>query len=147
MRKRLAAIVVIILLTGLSLAACTAYAQPAPAPTPQVHTVTVTLTDTALTASQKTVRPGVHYAFVVTNRGTVVHQFWLMPAGMAQMMKQMPMAQWHSQLLYATQDIAPGKTAKFTYTFTTATMKHSLAFGSYTPNSQTLVVPPVVISA
>jgi uncharacterized cupredoxin-like copper-binding protein len=145
MRKRLAAIVVITLLMGVSLAACTASAQTAPAP--QVHTVSVTLTDTAITASQTTVRPGVRYDFVVTNRGTVAHQFWLMPAGMAQTMKQMPMTQWHSLLLSSTQDIAPGKTAKVEYTFTTATMKHAWAYGSYTPNSQSLVVPPVRISA
>jgi uncharacterized cupredoxin-like copper-binding protein len=144
---RLAATVVIILLLGVSLAACTAYAQTAPTATPtraspHVQTVTVTLTDTTITASQTAVQPGVRYDFIVTNHGTVAHQFWLMPAGMAQLMKQMPMAQWHRHLLASTQDIAPGKTAQAAYTFTTATMKHSWELGSYTPTTQSLVVPP-----
>ena len=141
MRQRLAAIVVITLLMGVSLAACTAYAQTAPTPAPHVQMVNVTLTDTTITASQTAVRPGVRYDFIVTNHGTVAHQFWLMPGGMAQQMKQMPRAQWHSHLLASTQDIAPGKTAQVAYTFTTATMKQSWALGSYTPTTQSLVVP------
>jgi uncharacterized cupredoxin-like copper-binding protein len=145
MRQRIAAIVVLILLTGISLAACTAYAQPAPAP--QVYPVTVTLSDTAITASPTTVRAGVRYDFTVTNHGTVAHQFWVMPATMLQLMKQVPMAQWQSHLPYGTQDIGPDKTAKFTYTFTTAMLHHAWAFGNYTPTTHAVIALPIHLNA
>jgi hypothetical protein len=62
-------------------------------------------------------------------------------------MKYLPMNQWHSHLLASTQDIAPGKTARFAYTFTAPMMKHSLAFGNYAPTTHSVITLPLPTSA
>jgi uncharacterized cupredoxin-like copper-binding protein len=146
MRKPLAAIALVALLIGVSLAACTTAAQTTATSTSSVQTINVTLTDTAITASQTTVPPGVRCHFIVTNHGTVPHQFWLMPANMAQMMSQMPMMQWQNQILYRTPDIGPGMMNEFDYTFTMPMMQQSLAYGCYTANGQPVISMPMRVS-
>jgi uncharacterized cupredoxin-like copper-binding protein len=146
MRSRLSFAILIGLLIGTSLTACTSIrSQVTPTSTPAVQTITVTLTDTAITASQTTVRPGVRYHFVVTNRGKMPHQFWLMPQGMSQMMSQMPMSQWHSKVLASTPDIGPGMMASLDYTYTMPMMQQALAYGCYTASSQALVEMPMQV--
>ncbi len=114
--------------------------------TPGVQTITVTLTDTTVNASQATVQSGVRYHFLVTNRGAHPHQFWLSPQGMAQMMGQMPMAQWRQQILYGSQDIGPGMMTSFDYTFTRQMMQQRLAYGCYTANGQTVIQMPLRVN-
>jgi uncharacterized cupredoxin-like copper-binding protein len=134
MRTRLAAVALLVLVTGGSLMTCSAQTQAQTTPTPGVQTITVTLTDTTVTASQTTVQPGVRSHFVVTNQGKFPHQFWLTPQGMAQMMRQMPMEQWQQQLLYTSQTIGPSMMASFDYTFTMPMVQRQLAFTCYTPS-------------
>lgn len=145
-RARLATVALVALLAGTGLAACAAQARTAPTPTSGVETVTVTLTDTTVTASQTTFQPGVRCHFIVTNRGTRPHQFWLGPQQMAQMMSQMPMGQWHQQLLYGSQDIGPGMMATFDYTFTMPMTSQHLAFGCYTANGQSVIEMPIRVT-
>jgi hypothetical protein len=69
-------------------------------------------------------------------------QFWLTPHGMAQVMSQMPMAQWRQQVLYSSQDIGPGIMTTFDHTFTMPLMQQQLAFGCYAANGQSLIETP-----
>lgn len=144
MRNRFAAIAAIALLAGTVLTACAAKATTTPIP--GVLTVEVVLTDATVTSSQATFRPGVHCRFVVTNRGTRPHQFWLMPQGMGQMMSRMPMALWHRELLYGTQDIGPGMMTTFDYTFTRPMEQRQLAFGCYSADGRDVVEMPIRVS-
>lgn len=148
MRTHLAAVALLVVLATGGLTACTSQAQapPASTPTPVVQTITVTLTDTAVIASQSTLRPGVRCRFIVTNRGTRPHQFWLMPQGLTRMMSEMPMAQWRQQVLYSSQDIGPGMMATFDYTFTMPMMQQQWAFGCYTANGQSVIMMPIRLS-
>jgi uncharacterized cupredoxin-like copper-binding protein len=147
MRSRLSFAFSVGLLIGTSLTACTALgSQATTTSAPALQTITVTLTDTAITASQTTVRPGVRCHFVVTNRVTMPHQFWLMPQGMSQMMSQMPMSQWHSKVLASTPDIGPGMMASMDYTYTIPMMQQALAYGCYTATSPSLMELPMRVS-
>jgi hypothetical protein len=146
MKALLASAAIVLLLAGASLAGCgTTQAQTTATAIPNVQTVTVTLTDSVVTASHTTFRPGVRYHFIVTNHGTRPHQFWLMPQGMAQMMSNMPMAQWHQQVMFSTQDIGPGMMKTADYTFTDSMMHQQLAFGCYTTNGQVLMEMPIYV--
>ena len=86
------------------------------------QTVNVTLTDAGVTATPTTFHAGMRYHFVVTNNGTVAHEFLIMPPGMAHAMGQMPMAQWHRQAMQSTGLIGPGVMDSFDYTFATMPM-------------------------
>jgi uncharacterized cupredoxin-like copper-binding protein len=112
----------LLLLAGISLAGCATtraqttstsipQAQATSTSIPNAQTVAVTLTDTGIIATQTTFRPGVRYHFIITNHGTRPHQFWFIPQGMAQMMSNMPMAQWHQKVMFSTQNIGPGMSA------------------------------------
>jgi hypothetical protein len=147
LRSPLSVVLFAVLLIGISLTACTSISsQATPTSTLVVQTITITLTDTAITASQTTVRPDVRCHFVVTNRGTVRHQFWLVPHGMSQMMTQMPMSQWHGKVLGRTPDIGPGMMASLDYTYTMPMMHQALAYGCYTATSQSLMEMPIQVS-
>jgi hypothetical protein len=146
MRIHLTAAALIALLAAVGLAGCSSQAPTTPTATLGVQTIAVTLTDTTVTASQTTIRPGVPCHFIVTNHGTRPHQFWLMPQGMAQLMSQMPMAQWHQRLLYGTPDIGPGMTTAFDYTFSRPMMQQALAFGCYTANGPSVIEMPIRVS-
>ena len=147
MKALLGSAAIVLLLAGASLAGCgTTQAQTTSTAIPNVQTVTVTLTDSGVTASQTTFRPSVRCHFVVTNHGTRPHQFWLMPQGMAQMMSNMPMAQWHQNLMFSTQDIGPGMMDTVDYTFTDSMMHQQLAFGSYTADGHVLMEMPIRVS-
>jgi hypothetical protein len=65
-----------------------------------------------------------------------------MPQGMAQMMTNMPMAQWRQQVMFSIQDIGPGMMAAVDYTFTDSMMHQQLAFGCYTANGHVLMEMP-----
>jgi uncharacterized cupredoxin-like copper-binding protein len=146
MRAPLTTIALIVLFASVSVAARLPAAQTTARASPSVQTITVTLTDTAIIASQRMARPGIRYHFIVTNRGTVPHEFWLMPANMAQMMNQMPMSQWESKILYSTPDIWPGNMDAFDYTFASAMMRQSLAYGSPTDDGQSVIAMPMRVS-
>jgi len=141
MRTRLLMFVLILVLAAAGLAACGTSAATAGS-----STVTVSLTDAGVTASQATFAPGARCHFVVTNHGTQPHQFWLMPQNMQHMMSSMPMGQWHQQLLYSSQTIAPGQTVTFDYTFPMMSPQQGLAFGCYTEQGQSVSMMPIRFS-
>lgn len=111
----------------------------------QTVTVTVTLTNTTLTASQTTFRSAERYHFIVTNRGPLPREFWIMPQGMAQMMSRMPMAQWRKHLLFATPEIRHGMRSVFDCTFTMRMAQQRLAFGSYSGTGPSVLEMPIRI--
>ncbi len=149
MRHALLAGVALVLFAAVGLTACgstqtTAAQTPAPTTT---QTVTVVLTDTTITATPTTFRPGVRCHFIVTNHGTIPHEFLIMPAGMAQLMGQMPMAQWHQQALHTTGMIGPGMMTTFDYTFANMpmmTQEQYPAFGCYADGHPLMYVPIIV---
>ena len=128
--SHLAATLALFVVVGL--AAC-GTAQTTTPPT-QTQTVHVTLTDTGISATPTTFHAGMRYHFVVTNTGTVAHEFLIMPPGMAQAMGQMPMAQWHQQALQSTGMMGPGMMDAFDYAFTSMPMMQQgqyAEFGCY----------------
>ena len=145
MKTLFASVALLLVLVGASLAGCGTTQTPSNS-TSSLQTITITLTDAEVTASQTTFRLGEGYHFMVTNRGTRPHQFWLMPQGMAQMMNDMPMAQWHQHVMFSTQDIGPGMMSTADYTFTNAMMHQQLAFGCYTANGQVIREMPIHMS-
>jgi uncharacterized cupredoxin-like copper-binding protein len=121
------------MLAALAIASLTACGATQPTTT-QTHTVQVTLSDTGISATPTTFHAGMHYHFIVTNHGTVSHEFLIMPPGMSQMMGQMPMSQWHQQALHASGMLGPGMMDAFDFTFSTMPMMtqgQSAEFGCY----------------
>lgn len=143
MRRRLLAVALFVLVAGMSLTACGVGSGTTPSTTTGTPTIAVTLTDTSVTASQAAFTPGIHCHFVITNAGTQPHRFWLMPQDMAQMMSEMPMGQWHEQILYSSQTVAPGQTVRFDYTFPMMHTQQALAFGCYTATGQSISIMPI----
>jgi len=92
-------------------------------------TVTVTLTDFAINASQTSFQTGVAYHFVVTNKGSVAHQFVIMPP----MPDDPPMTQVKSAMLAGIDDtgLAAGASQSFDYTFKTAAPAGTLEFACH----------------
>ncbi len=92
-------------------------------------TVTVTLTDFAIQASQTTFQVGTSYHFVVTNKGSVAHQFVIMTP----MPDDPPAAQVKSAMLAGIDDtgLAAGASQSFDYTFKTAAPAGTLEFACH----------------
>ena len=104
----------------LALTACggsTASSTTAPAQsTPSApQNVQVTLTATSMMSSLSTFAPGMPYHFVVTNSGQVPYVFMMAPMGMS--MGHMSIDQMHHAALYMYDQVAPGETKAFDYTF------------------------------
>jgi uncharacterized cupredoxin-like copper-binding protein len=102
------------------------------------QTMTVTLTDGGITATPSTAHAGMRYHFVVTNTGTVSHEFMIMPPGIAEYVGQMPMAQWMRQARYTTGPMAPGMNDEFDFTFANLPMMQQGqrdVFGCYADGS------------
>ncbi len=104
------------------LAACGSSSTPA-----GTQEVQVTLTSTAITSSMMNFSSGVPYHFIVTNKGATSQAFAMMPGGMA--MEQMSMSDIHSKSLHMIDNIAPGMTSMFDYTFASSMMGHNFELG------------------
>jgi uncharacterized cupredoxin-like copper-binding protein len=108
------------------LAAC---GSPTTSSGPQeVH---VTLSEYTITSSLTTFSPGTPYHFVVANTGKVAHEFMIMPMGMH--MEQMSMDQMHHAALYMFDNVAPGETKTFDYTFSQSTRGQRFEFACHLP--------------
>ena len=83
-------------------------------PTIQKQTVQVTLVEYTITSSITTFHVGVPYHFVVTNKGTIPHEFMVMPP----MGDNMSMASMDSAALVFIPILSPGQTSTIDYTFT-----------------------------
>ena len=90
------------------------------------QTVRVTLSDTRVDSSLTTFTAGMPYHFVVTNTGQVAHQFVMIPMGMG--MEHMSSDEMHHAALYMYDNVAPGETRMFDYSFASSTAGQSLAF-------------------
>jgi len=88
--------------------------------------VQVTLTGTAMTSSMTTFSPGMAYHFVVTNNGQDAQVFSMVPVGMD--MEHMSMNAIRSYALHMIDNIAPGMTATFDYTFASSMMQRNFEF-------------------
>ena len=114
----------------LILAACgsstTSSSQHGQATPSESQTVQVTLSDNKVESSLTTFTAGMPYHFVVTNRGQVAHQFAMMPVGMD--MEHMSVDQMHHSALFMYDNVAPGETRTFDYTFAMSSAAQSFAF-------------------
>jgi uncharacterized cupredoxin-like copper-binding protein len=119
-------IALVLLLTAL--AACSG-AKPA---SNQPVTVTITADDFSFKSSLTTFTVGVPYHFVVTNNGKVPHEIMLVQpieAGKMDMEAMDQMALAHIE----EDDLQPGTTQSFDYTFTEAAPAGQLEFSCHIP--------------
>ncbi len=111
----------VVLFTGLLLAACGA------AQTPRPVEVTVTLKEFSVESSVTDFKPGTSYHFKVTNAGQIPHEFMIMPLMMDGMdmggMQGMTMEERDATALVMIpeEQLGPGATAEVDYTFTEET--------------------------
>ncbi len=82
--------------------------------TVQRQTVQVTLVEYKINSSITTFHIGVPYHFVVTNKGTIPHEFMVMPP----MNDSTSMASMDSAALVFIPILSPGQTSTIDYTFT-----------------------------
>ncbi|MEJ2261925.1 MAG: hypothetical protein P8X95_00665 [Anaerolineales bacterium] len=124
--RRFALIAMVMLLAAIVLAAC----GGGPASNQPVD-VTVTETEFSIESSMTTFEVGVAYHFVVTNNGTVNHEFDIMPPEPADTPENQVQQESLARL---TQDnLPPGTTATLDYTFTKPYPAGSLEFACHVP--------------
>jgi uncharacterized cupredoxin-like copper-binding protein len=109
------------------LAACGG-ASTAPSGSQEVQ---VTLSEYKITSSQTTFSPGTSYHYVVTNKGQTAHEFMMMPMGMN--MGGMSMDEMHKVALHMIDNVAPGETKTFDYTFASSMMGQNFEFACHLP--------------
>ncbi len=114
----------------LLLAGCSGVAST---PAALAQSVNVTLSDQQISADRSTFTPGQPYHFVVTNTGRVAHQFMMTPRGWDY--DHMSMDQRHHVALYMYDQVAPGTTKTFDYTFPTSAVGQSFGFACYEQGS------------
>ena len=93
--------------------------------------VEVTLSEYKIASSLTTFTPGTPYHFVVTNNGKMAHEFMIMPMGMN--MQGMSMDDMHKVALHMSDNVAPGETQTFDYTFASSMMGQSFEFACHLP--------------
>ena len=93
--------------------------------------VTVTETEFSLESSMTTFEVGVPYHFIVTNNGTVNHEFDIMPPEPANTPENQ--VQQESLARLTQDELPPGTTATLDYTFTKAYPAGSLEFACHVP--------------
>jgi uncharacterized cupredoxin-like copper-binding protein len=120
------AIIPLLLLAAMALSACGGSSG-----TQSPVTVTVTLTEFKITSSLETFKVNVPYHFVVTNQGTVEHEFYIMPPENAEI-TQDQVTQDALAGIPAGQ-LQPGQTATLDYTFTKAAPPGTLEFACHLP--------------
>jgi uncharacterized cupredoxin-like copper-binding protein len=125
--RRFALIASVMILAAIVLVAC----GGGTASSNQPVDVTVTETEFKIEASMTTFQVGVPYHFIVTNNGTVNHEFDIIPPEPAGTPETQVQA---DSLARLTQDqLPPGTTATLDYTFTQAYPAGSLEFACHLP--------------
>ena len=122
-------LLVVLIVTGLLLTACGGAAST------QTE-VKVTLTDFGIQSSVTEFKVGVPYHFVVTNTGAIPHEFMLMPPLMADHMGMaMDMEELDEMALahIGEDELQPGATVSFDYTFTEPAPSGTLEFACHIP--------------
>ncbi len=120
-------LVSILLLAALGLAACGGTASGAQKPVD----VTVTLTEFKIESSLADFKVGVPYHFIVTNSGTVAHEFRIMPPSNGTITQDE--AQQTTLASISSADLTPGATKTLDYTFKQAASAGALEFACHTP--------------
>ncbi len=98
--------------------------------------VNITMTEFGIQSSQTSFEVGVPYHFVVTNSGAVEHEMMVMPPltkdqmGMGMSMDQMDKM---ALAMVEANELQPGKTASFDYTFTEPAPAGTIEFACHTP--------------
>jgi uncharacterized cupredoxin-like copper-binding protein len=93
--------------------------------------VQVTLSEYKIASSVTTFAPGTPYHFVVTINGKVAHEFMIMPMGMN--MQGMSMDDMHKVALHMIDNVAPGETQTFDYTFASSLRGQTFEFACHLP--------------
>jgi hypothetical protein len=93
--------------------------------------VTVTLTEFKIASSLDTFQVNVPYHFVVTNQGSVEHEFYIMPPESAQITQDQVKQEALAGIPAA--QLQPGQTATLDYTFTKAATPGTLEFACHLP--------------
>ena len=89
----------------------------------------VTVSDQQITADHATFYVGQPYRFVVTNTGRITHEFMMAQQGGDY--GHMSTDERHHAALYMYDQIAPGQTKSFDYTFPASAVGHTYGFACY----------------
>lgn len=120
----------LLVVAGLLLTACSGQNNVAPVE------VQITLTEFGIQTSLTEFEAGVPYRFVVTNTGTVEHEFMIMPPltedemGMGMDMGEMDQM---ALAMIAASDLQPGATVSLEFSFTETAPAGTLEFACHTP--------------
>lgn len=120
-------IFIVMIATGLLLSACGGQ---------KATEVKITLTEFGTVSSITDFQVGVPYHFVVTNAGTVNHEITIMPPMTEEELSMgMDMAELDKMALamISADELTPGATKSFEYTFTEPAPAGSLEFACHTP--------------
>jgi uncharacterized cupredoxin-like copper-binding protein len=93
--------------------------------------VTVTLTDFKITSSLDSFQVNVPYHFVVSNQGSVEHEFYIIPPESAQISQEQ--VKQDALAGIPAPQLQPGQSANFDYTFTKAAPPGTLEFACHLP--------------
>jgi hypothetical protein len=77
-----------------------------------------------------------HLFCAVTNNGKIAHEFMIMPIGMH--MEHMAMDEMHKIALYMFDNVAPGETKTFNYTFNQSMVGQNFEFACHLPGHKVL---------
>jgi uncharacterized cupredoxin-like copper-binding protein len=94
--------------------------------------VQVTETDFHIASNVTSFTPGVHYQFMITNKGKVAHEFMVMPKPEGDM-SMMSMNDMDKLALAKMESIAPGASVTLNYTFPSSTSGSHPEFACYYP--------------
>jgi len=121
---------IVLIAAGLLLTACGGQGVNEPVE------VTITLTEFGIESSLTDFEAGVPYRFVVTNAGTVEHEFMIMPPltddemGMGMDMGEMDQM---ALAMIAAKELQPGTTASLEFSFTETAPAGTLELACHTP--------------
>lgn len=132
-------VVIIVILLGALLAACgpgtsLSSGTPASSGTVSPTTVPITMTEFKIETPQTTFKVGVPYRFVVTNKGTVNHDFSISPPVMAGMTGMSAEGAHEGALaVIDAKDMPPGATKTIDLTFSKPMSSSEIEFACHTP--------------
>ena len=122
-------IVVVFVLAAFILAACGGGSSPK-----NPVEIQITLEEFKITSSLTTFSVGVPYHFVITNKGTMEHEIYIMPPTTSDMTADQISALKSTALAgIAADKLAAGATQSFDYTFTKAYPSGSMEFACHLP--------------
>ena len=116
----------------LLLSACGGREGSTATPSTNAVQVQVKEADFTISSSVTSFTPSTTYHFVVTNNGTTIHEFMIMPKAEGNM-SGMPMGNMDKMALASIDNINPGETKTLDYTFPASTANSQPEFACYLP--------------